>query len=100
MNKVILQLWEEFSVNGYLSNGGSLHLDRDSLLTYVNQIYSSRRELGTSSDYDRVVSGPIDVYIDDQLFLTLKSHKSIKLSQVELRNLLNLEEIIYNPETV
>jgi hypothetical protein len=94
MNKVLLQLWEESTIDNYVSDGCSIHLNKDEYIKYVENIYSKRNNNITPSNFECVVGDSIYVFIEDNLFEMLKNVKNIRLSQIEMRNLINIEEII------
>lgn len=100
MNRVLLQLWEESTINqGIFSDGCSLHINEQEKEKYISSIYSTRTDI-IPETYDRIVGGEIEVFVSDKLFQIISDKKTIKLSQVELRNLLSLEDIIYNFATI
>jgi hypothetical protein len=100
MNKIVLQLWEESGRKwGVRPDGCSIHIDSAERDRYVESIYSARR--GSESvpeEYDRIVGSPIESYIDDALFETLKKDKSIRLAQHEMNNLVGMEDLIIRDE--
>lgn len=100
MNKIVLQLWEEsIRGSGIRPDGCSIHVDTAERDRYVESIYASRR--GSSSvpeEYERIVGSPVEAYIDDSMFESLKSDKSIRLAQHQMNNLVEMEDIILRDE--
>jgi hypothetical protein len=100
MNKIVLQLWEEsIRGSGIRPDGCSIHVDAAERDRYVESIYASRR--GSSSvpeEYERIVGSPVEAYIDDVMFESLKSEKSIRLAQHQMNNLVEMEDIILRDE--
>ena len=94
MNKCLLQLWEQSSITEHSSSGCSLHIDLKSYQNFISKIYNSRNGLETPDVYDRVVSGPIECFISDELFTTLMVDSDIRLTEVEKCNLSKFEDII------
>lgn len=100
MNKIVLQLWEE-SIRGSGSrpDGCSIHVDISERDRYVESVYSARRGSDSVPDeYERIVGGPVEAYIDDAMFESLKSEKSIRLAQHQMNNLVGMEDIILRDE--
>lgn len=95
MNRVYMQVWE-LSRKGLdiLPDGVSLHLTKEEHQKYVDSVYLSRKGTQTPDEYDRVVGGLIETFIEDDAFEDLKTKGSIRLSEVEKNNLLKLEELI------
>lgn len=100
MNKIVLQLWEESGRSwGVRPDGCSIHLDSAERDRYVESVYSARRGSESVPDeYDRIVGAPMESYVDDLLFDSLKKEKSIRLAQHEMSNLLGMEDIIIRDE--
>ena len=97
MNKVILQLWEESNQNdGVFSNGCSIHLNEDERLKFISNIYSNREPSDIPNEYDSVVGEGIEVFVTDSIYNLVDASKSIKISEVELQNLIKFEDLIYN----
>lgn len=97
MNKVILQLWEESNQNdGVFSNGCSIHLNEDERLKFISNIYSNREPSDIPNEYDSVVGEGIEVFVTDSIYNLVDVSKSIKISEVELQNLIKFEDLIYN----
>ena len=97
MNKVILQLWEESNQNdGVFSNGCSIHLNEDERLKFISNIYSNREPSDIPNEYDSVVGEGIEVFVTDGIYNLVDVSKSIKISEVELQNLIKFEDLIYN----
>ena len=94
MNKVNLQLWEESERGwGVRPDGCSLHIDLVERDKYVKSIYDERGD-EVPYEYDRIVGGVISVFIDDDLFKSIKEKKSIRIPQSSLNNLISLNELI------
>ena len=100
MNKIVLQLWEESGRGfGTRPDGCSIHMDVVERDRYVEYIYSSRRgSTSVPDEYERIVGGPVEAYIDDYMFDMLKSEKSIRLAQYQMNNLVGMEDIIIRDE--
>ena len=97
MNKVILQLLEESNQNdGVFSNGCSIHLNEDERLKFISNIYSNREPSDIPNEYDSVVGEGIEVFVTDSIYNLVDASKSIKISEVELQNLIKFEDLIYN----
>lgn len=97
MNKVILQLWEESNQNdGVFSNGCSIHINEDERIKFVSNIYSNRESSDIPNEYDSVVGEGIEVFVTDSIYNLVDVSKSIKISEVELQNLIKFEDLIYN----
>lgn len=97
MNKVILQLWEESNQNdGVFSNGCSIHINEDERIKFVSNIYSNRESSDIPNEYDSVVGEGIEVFVTDSIYSLVDVSKSIKISEVELQNLIKFEDLIYN----
>jgi hypothetical protein len=93
---IILQLWEE-SINGKGSrpDGCSIHIDLNSRLDYINIEYELRKSNVIPDEYETVIGHPIEVQVTHDIYNILKEVKSVRLLQNELRNLIDLKEIIY-----
>jgi hypothetical protein len=101
MNKVFLQLWEESnSIDGFLSNGCSLHLSLQDRNNYVSSIYSSIDDRSLPDEYDRIIGKESVVYVTDEIFEMVKKDKSVKIPEVSLQNMLKFEDIIINPSEI
>ena len=100
MNKIVLQLWEESERDwGVRPDGCSIHIDSAERERYIESIYSERRGSESVPDeYERVVGGAVEAYIEDPLFETLLKEKSIRLAQYQMSNLVSLEDIIIRDE--
>lgn len=100
MNKIVLQLWEESERGwGVRPDGCSIHIDSAERERYVESVYAARR--GSESvpeEYERIVGGPLEAYIDDALFENLSEKKSIRLAQHQMSNLVSMEDIIMREE--
>ena len=92
METVIIQLWEESHKNGTISSDGcSLHTDIKNKDNYVNSFYKER-EYNIPDTYERIVGSPTSVLITDAISNILKEEKNIRLSEIELNNLVGLKE--------
>lgn len=100
MNRVLLQLWEETVYDDdVFTDGCSLHLDELEKQNFISKIFENRPELPPVS-FDRMLGSEIVVFISDDLFDIIKIKKNIKLSEVEFRNLIIFEDIIFNTSTI
>ena len=85
---VQLQLWEQFFSDGTIqSDGCSLHVDKCSRDQYVIDNFQSNSE--------RPVGLETEVEVSDEIFEAVLNQKNIRLSEVELNNLVNMK--IINP---
>lgn len=95
MNKAILQIWEESSVdNNILPIGGTLHIDIKERNEYVNRIYAGRDSNQVPTNYDRVTGREVEALVNDSIFNILLEKKTVILEEYELNNLVNMREII------
>jgi hypothetical protein len=95
MNKAILQIWEESSVdNNILPIGGTLHIDTKERNEYVNRIYASRDSNQVPTNYDRVTGREVEALVNDSIFNILLEKKTVILEEYELNILVNMREII------
>lgn len=94
--KAYLQYWEESERNwGVRPDGCSLHINLDSHVIYVDDIYRDRTfHQHVPNEYDRIVGEPIEVEILDSLYQELTEKKTIRLTQVETNNLIKFGTII------
>ena len=83
MNEVLIQLWENFDNDSHQSDGCSLHIDMNE-----RDIFLSLQE------EDHPVGLPSEVSIPDSIYDILKKEKSIRLSEIEMNNLMGLKDII------
>jgi hypothetical protein len=93
-HKVVLNFWEESDKKmGITQDGCSLHLTEIDRKKYIYNIYSKRK--GDIPDsYERPIGNfGYNVYITDEIYDRLLEEKNIRLSQVELKNLMAMEEI-------
>lgn len=94
MNRVYLQLWVHSERGlGFLTDGCSLHLDLAERDKFISDIYSERTDL-VPEQYDRYFDDSFEVYVDDMLFGSIRSHGSVRLDESSLRNLISMEDII------
>ena len=95
MNKVILQIWEESSIdNNILPVGGTLHIDVKERNDYVNKMYSGRDMNDVPNNYERISGSESEVLINDSIFNILLEKKTVRLEEYELNNLVNMNEIV------
>lgn len=100
MNRVLLQLWEESTYkSGVFTDGCSLHKDKSEHKNFISKIYCTRSDEVPDS-YSRPLSLEIDAFVSDLLYDKIKNLGTIKLSEVEFRNSLKFEDIIFNTETI
>jgi hypothetical protein len=99
MNKVVLQFWEE-SIRGKspIQDGCSIHLDTQERIKYINSIYASRTLDSIPDEYERIVGGQVEAYIEDSLFKLLQNDKSLRIYQHQYSNLFNMNELIIKEE--
>lgn len=97
MNKIILQLWEESERGwGIRPDGCSIHIDSIERKNFLDKIYQQREsDSHVPDEYDRVVGDEIEAFIDDSIYDQIKINKSLKLSEIELNNLITFEKIIF-----
>jgi hypothetical protein len=85
MKKILIQLWEIYNIDGSVeSDGCSLHIDLSNRNNYLNDNFSK---------IERNVGSPSEVEITDKLYSILELKKNIRLSEVEMNNLLSLNDI-------
>jgi hypothetical protein len=95
MNKAILQIWEESSIdNNILPIGGTLHIDSKERNEYVNRIYAGRDSNQIPNSYERISGSEVEALINDSIFNILLEKKTVILEEYELNNLVNMKEII------
>lgn len=83
---ILIQLWETIDQDNQIeSDGCSLHIDLDSRNFYINNEIRENNE--------RFVGLPSEVKTKDSIYEILKIEKSIRLSEIEMNNLLGLKEI-------
>ena len=94
-NKAVLSFWEESNGDDVISlDGCSIHLTETDRKEYIKEIYSSRGD-DIPDSYDRPIGDfGYNAYITDEINKKLLKHKSIRLTQVELKNLMNMEEVV------
>jgi hypothetical protein len=86
MNKILIQLWEtSYQDNTIDSDGCSLHIDMES-----RNLYTSLN----STKEERYVGHPTIIEVNQSIFETVQKNKSIRLSEIELNNLIGLKDII------
>lgn len=95
MNKAILQIWEESSIDSnILPIGGSLHIDTKERNDYVNKMYDGRDIDNVPNNYERISGSETEVLINDSIFNILLERKTVVLEEYELNNLVNMNEIM------
>jgi hypothetical protein len=95
MNKAILQIWEESSIdNNILPVGGTLHIDIKERNKYVNKMYEGRDLNQIPNNYERISGSETEVLINDSIFNILLERKTVILEEYELNNLVNMSEIM------
>jgi hypothetical protein len=99
MNKVVFQFWEE-SIRGKspTQDGCSIHLDSQERIKYINSIYGSRTLDSIPDEYERIIGGEVEAYIEDNLFKLLQRDKSLRIYQHQYSNLFNMNELIIKEE--
>jgi hypothetical protein len=96
MKKVILQIWEESTIDKCRQDGCSLHIDNISRDQFIEFVYRNRNLDNIPDSYERIVGLPIEAFVTDYLFNLVFKDKSIRLMTHEMNNLLMTEDIIYN----
>lgn len=87
MNIALIQLWEViFEDKTIQSDGCSLHLSEETNKDYL------QRSLFSNSE--RPVGLTTEVEVSEKIFSNLQIFNTIRLSEVEMNNLLNLKDII------
>lgn len=95
MNKAILQIWEESSIDSnILPVGGTLHIDVKERNDYVNKMYNGRDMNDVPNNYERISGSESEVLINDSIFNILLERKTVRLEEYELNNLVNMNEIV------
>lgn len=85
MDKILLQLWEiSYEDNSIDSDGCSLHIDLESrnLFTETN-----------NNNVERFVGIPVTIEVNQSLYEKVEQNKNIRLSEIELNNLIGLKDI-------
>lgn len=101
MNKVIMQLWEESEKEwGVRPDGCSLHLDLIERKRFIDGIYQSRSKDVVPDEYERIIGGEMEVFVEDDLFNSIKSKGSVRLLENELNNLIKFDELIIKKEVI
>jgi hypothetical protein len=86
MKTAVIQLWEVVIDNSIQSDGCSLHISEKTNQDFLKTILSS--------DDERPVGLTSEVEVSDKIFHNLELFNTIRLSEVEMNNLLNLKDII------
>lgn len=95
MNKCYLQLWEHSKRNvGLMPDGCSIHICLLELDRYVNELYIIRQGESIPDEYERILGLGAECFISDSLFSLLSKKSTIRLMEYEMRNLIELQEII------
>lgn len=85
MKKILIQLWEiSYPDNTIDSDGCSLHIDLES-----RDLFTS----SNSSKTERCVGIPTIIEVNQSIYETVQKNKSIRLSEIELNNLVGLKDI-------
>jgi len=84
MNSVLIQLWENFDNDLHQSDGCSLHIDMNERNNFLNMKEIEEHPVGL----------PSEVYIPDSIYDILEKEKSIRLSEIEMNNLIGLKDIV------
>lgn len=94
-NKIIITFWEESKGDDDISpDGCSIHLSESGRKKYIKSIYSDRTD-DVPDSYDRPIGDfGYTAYVTDAIYNKLKEELDIRLSQVELKNLMVMEELI------
>lgn len=97
-NVVILQHWSYSIREGeeviILNDGSSLHRDKSTLDNYIDSVYKERKSKNyIPFEYERIIGKPIAVFISKELRDKVDSEGSIRLTQVEMNNLLTYKKI-------
>ena len=101
MTEVYLQYWEESErAWGVRPDGCSLHITEENHRNYVKSIYSNRDENNVPDEYDRIVGGLITIDVSDELYQDIIKNGHVRLSQVSLKNLRNLQSIMMKDESI
>ena len=97
MNKCYFQRWEESERGwGVRPDGCSIHLNLDFHKSYLRDIYNIRQhEALVPDEYDRIIGYVCECFISDSVFQLVQNQGSIRLMEHEMKNLFNLEEIIF-----
>lgn len=94
MNKVIMRLWASSNINGDIyPDGCSLHIDGENMDKYISDIYKTRNGI-IPDEYDYIIGNPLTAFIDDLLYDKIINLGNIRLSETELNNIINLDEIL------
>jgi len=100
MNKCIFQFWEESERGwGIRPDGCSIHLNKEELNAYIQNIYKNRLD-EVPDEYDRIVGLPVECFISDQLYDKLNQSGYLRLFEFEKNNLILMEEIFFKPNEV
>ncbi len=84
MNSVLIQLWENFDNDLHQSDGCSLHIDMNERNDFLNMKQIEEHPVGL----------PSEVSIPDSIYDILEKEKSIRLSEIEMNNLIGLKDIV------
>ena len=92
--EVLLQYWEESERGwGVRPDGCSLHINKDSYESYINSVYENRTDI-VPDEYERVIGSYINIIVSESIYNKVLENGNIRLSEVELNNIIKLKEII------
>lgn len=83
MNIALIQLWENFEDNSHQSDGCSLHVDLQHRDNFIKNHIDSELPVGF----------PSEVSLSDSIWNILQNQCSIRLSEIEMNNLIGLTDI-------
>lgn len=84
MNIALIQLWENFDNGEHQSDGCSIHLDLNENETYLKNVHENELPVGL----------PTEISITDSIYSILEREKNIRLSEIEMNNLIGLKDIV------
>lgn len=95
MNKVVLQLWEDYERGkGIRPSGCSIHINSEERDKYISQIYKDRSIDNIPYEYENTLGEEIVAFVDDQLYKIVEKEKNVRLSENQFNNLVLMEELI------
>lgn len=83
MNLALIQLWESFESENHQSDGCSLHIDTINRNSFIE----------SGDETENPVGLPSEVSVSDAIFSILENEKNIRLSEIEMNNLIGLSDI-------
>jgi hypothetical protein len=83
MNVALIQLWESFESGNHQSDGCSLHIDKLNRNGFIESYEETENPVGL----------PSEVSVSDAIFDILENEKNIRLSEIEMNNLIGLNDI-------